>query len=49
MTEDERALLTAFWEDQIPFNAFLGMKVTKMSEGEAEMMVASRPELTGGS
>ena len=47
MTEDERALLTAFWEDQIPFNAFLGMKVTEMSEGEAEMMVASRPELTG--
>mgnify|MGYP001185761344 CR=1 FL=1 len=47
MTDNERAMLKAFWEDRIPFNAFLGMKVTMMNEGEAEMMVSSRPELTG--
>ena len=47
MTDDERAMLTAFWEEGIPFNASLQMKVTMMEEGEAEMMVASRPELTG--
>lgn len=47
MTDNDRAMLKAFWEDEIPFNAFLGMKVTMMNEGEAEMMVSSRPELTG--
>ena len=47
MTDDERAMLTTFWEERIPFNAFLGMKVTMMEEGEAEMMVATRPELIG--
>ena len=47
MTDDERAMLTTFWEKRIPFNAFLGMKVTMMEEGEAEMMVATRPELIG--
>ena len=29
MTDDERAMLTTFWEERIPFNAFLGMKVTR--------------------
>ena len=47
MTDDERTMLTAFWEEGIPFNASLRMKVTMIEEGEAEMMVASRPELTG--
>ena len=47
MTDDERKMLTAFWEERIPFNAFLGMKVTMMTEGEAEMMVTTRPEFTG--
>ena len=47
MTDDERAMLTTFWEERIPFNAFLGMKVTMMEEGKAEMMVTTRPELVG--
>lgn len=47
MTEDERTMLKRFWEDSIPFNAFLKMKVTSVEEGKVEMMVASRPELTG--
>ena len=34
-------------EGQIPFNAFLGMQVTLMNDGEAEMMIPARPELTG--
>jgi uncharacterized protein (TIGR00369 family) len=47
MNTDELSRLKAFMEDNIPFNAFLGMKVTQMGDGEAEMMVPCRPELTG--
>ena len=36
MTDDERAMLTTFWEERIPFNAFLGMKVTMMEEGSGD-------------
>lgn len=47
MTDEENQQLKEFMESQIPFNAFLGMKVTLMNDGEAEMMIAARPELTG--
>jgi uncharacterized protein (TIGR00369 family) len=47
MTEEENQQLKEFMESQIPFNAFLGMKVTLMNDGEAEMMIPTRPELTG--
>ena len=47
MTEEESTLLKEFMEQRIPFNAFLGMKVTLMGDGEAEMMIPIRPELTG--
>lgn len=47
MTEEENQQLKEFMESQIPFNAFLGMKVTLMNDGEAEMMITARPELTG--
>lgn len=47
MTEEEAKLLTDFMEQHIPFNAFLGMKVQFLRDGEAEMMIPSRPELTG--
>ena len=47
MTDEENQQLKEFMENQIPFNAFLGMKVTLMNDGEAEMMITARPELTG--
>jgi uncharacterized protein (TIGR00369 family) len=47
MTEEENQQLKEFMESQIPFNAFLGMKVTLMNDDEAEMMITARPELTG--
>ncbi len=47
MNEDDAERLKIFMENNIPFNAFLGMKVTSMDEGEAEMMIPGRPELTG--
>jgi len=47
MTEEENQQLKEFMEGQIPFNAFLGMQVTLMNDGEAEMMIPARPELTG--
>lgn len=47
MTEEESTRLKEFMEQRIPFNAFLGMKVTLMGDGEAEMMIPIRPELTG--
>jgi uncharacterized protein (TIGR00369 family) len=47
MTDDDLAQLKIFMEEQIPFNAFLGMKVTHLGDGEAEMMIPSRAELTG--
>ena len=42
MTDDERAMLTTFWEERIPFNAFLGMKVTMMEEGSGMMVATDR-------
>jgi uncharacterized protein (TIGR00369 family) len=47
MTDDELAQLKTFMEEQIPFNAFLGMKVSYLGDGEAEMMIPCRAELTG--
>jgi uncharacterized protein (TIGR00369 family) len=47
VTEEESTRLKEFMEQRIPFNAFLGMKVTMMGDGEAEMMIPVRPELTG--
>ena len=32
MTDDERTMLTAFWEEGIPFNASLRMKVTMIED-----------------
>jgi uncharacterized protein (TIGR00369 family) len=47
MTDEEVSQLKNFMERNIPFNAFLGMEVTLMGDGEAEMMIPARPELTG--
>lgn len=47
MTLTDKDMLREFMETQIPFNAYLGMKVTLLEDGEAEMMVPGRPELTG--
>lgn len=47
LTEAEAKILIDFMEQHIPFNAFLGMKVQFVRDGEAEMMIPGRPELTG--
>ena len=47
MTDDDLSLIKRFMEEQIPFNAHLGMKVSWMGDGEAEMMIHSQPALTG--
>ncbi len=47
MTDAFPDRLREFMEQRIPFNAFLGMKVTMMGDGEAEMSLPARPELTG--
>ena len=47
MTEEESKILVAFMEQRIPFNVFLGMKVTHVADGVAEMMIPARAELTG--
>ena len=47
MTDDDANRLREFMEQRIPFNAFLNMKVTHLGDGEAEMSIAARPELTG--
>ncbi len=47
MTEDEAKILVDFMERRIPFNVFLGMRVTHVSDGVAEMMIPARAELTG--
>jgi len=47
MTQDESERLKAFMEERIPFNVFLGMRVQHVDNGIAEMMIPSRPELTG--
>ncbi len=47
MNPDDAEHLKAFMEHHIPFNAFLGMQVTHMDDGEAEMMIPARPEMTG--
>ena len=39
--------LKEFMETGIPFNEYLGMKVTSIEEGRAEMKIAGRPELVG--
>jgi uncharacterized protein (TIGR00369 family) len=47
MDSDDAERLKTFMEQHIPFNAFLGMNVCDMKDGEAEMMIQGRPELTG--
>ena len=47
MTEEKANVLAEFMEQRIPFNVFLGMKVTHVSDGTAEMMIPARAELTG--
>mgnify|MGYP001460217904 CR=1 FL=1 len=47
MTDEEAKKLVDFMEQGIPFNVFMGMKVSHVSEGVAEMMIPGRPELTG--
>ena len=47
MTKDESKVLKDFMEYRIPFNVFLGMRVNHLGDGLAEMMIPSRPELTG--
>jgi len=41
------AAVKQFMEDQIPFNKYLGMKVTYLGEGEARFEVAFREEFIG--
>ena len=45
MTQSEK--LKEFMEHGIPFNEYLGMKVTLIDNGRAEMKIPGRPELTG--
>ena len=47
MSGDQTDRLREFMEQGIPFNAFMGMTVTRMGDGEAEMAIPARPELTG--
>ena len=47
MTNIDVERLIAFWEQRIPFNVFLGMRVTEFGDGHAEMMIPIRPELIG--
>ena len=47
MTKDKSKSLKDFMEHRIPFNVFLGMQVRHLADGLAEMMIPSRPELTG--
>lgn len=47
MTEHDAQQLQDFMEHRIPFNEFLGMKVTLLGDGEAEMTIPARPEFTG--
>ena len=47
MTDLDIQRLIAFWEQRIPFNVFLGMRVTHFDDGVAEMIIPVRPELTG--
>jgi uncharacterized protein (TIGR00369 family) len=47
MTDDERSKIIQFVEERVPFNRFLGIKVCWMGDGEAEMTIPSKPELTG--
>ena len=47
MSGEQTDRLKEFMEQGIPFNAFLGMVVTRMGDGEAEMSIPARPELTG--
>jgi uncharacterized protein (TIGR00369 family) len=46
-TEEFMEKLQEFMEHGIPFNEFLGMKVTLIDNGRAEMKIPGRPELTG--
>ena len=39
--------LVAFFEEKIPFNKLLGMKVVSIAEGCCEMSIPIRPELVG--
>ena len=39
--------LVAFFEEKIPFNKLLGMKVVSIAQGCCEMSIPIRPELVG--
>ncbi len=43
----ERDALIAFFQNGIPFNAWLGMKVERLEDGECTLRVPFRPELVG--
>ena len=45
--EEIRAGLIRFFEQEIPFNAFLGMRVEELSRGHGKVRVPHRPEYLG--
>lgn len=47
LSPDVVALVTRFFERDIPFNALLGMKVVRVGVGACELMIPAQPALTG--
>jgi len=49
MNETELRSFTDLIENQIPFNAFLGVKLLSLKKGECKLLIPYRPELVGDS
>ena len=45
--EEIRELARRFMEEEVPFNRFLGMRITHLDAGEANMEIPFRDELVG--
>ncbi len=49
MSDDHIARLSRFFEEGIPFNRFLGLKVGELRPGYARLLMPYRPEFIGDS
>lgn len=47
MTSEHEAALIKFFQENIPFNAWLGMRVERLEAGQCRLVVPFRPELVG--